>query len=323
MDRIIRQLKNNDRVLVASHANPDGDAIGSLIAMGLALDALGKRVSLYNESPIPQVYRFLPSVIQVHRRLDDFGIFDTAFILDCGDLERIGGSAAELRQVGTIVNIDHHITNTGFGDLQLIDSRACATAELVYRLITAMEIPISADMAAAIYTGILTDTGSFRFNNTNREAFAISAQMVAHGVDPFQIAQHLYGTYSLGRIKLLNMALESIEITDNGKLSWMAVTQEMLDETGTRPQDVDGLINYARNIKNVKVAALIQELMAETGKGNGHREFHISLRSDGEVDVAAIAAAYGGGGHFCAAGFSIETTLSDIKGRLLTLADKI
>lgn len=322
MDQIIRYLKNSNHILIATHTNPDGDAIGSLIAMGLCLDVLNKKTTLYNESPIPAVYRFLPAVNRVVRNIKNEN-YDLAVILDCGNLKRIGMAVSAVRQIPITVNIDHHVTNTRFGHLQLIDTSACATAEIVYRLIKQMDVPLDKAIATSIYTGILTDTGSFRFSNTNRAAFSICQEMVGLGVDPYNIAQHVYGTYSLGRIKLLNLALDSIEISDNGKLSIMTLTQDMFHETHTQAEDVDGLINYAKRIEDVKVAALIQENRNGKEKSKNFNRFDVSLRSDGTVDVASIAASFGGGGHFIAAGFSIETTLSDITSQMLKLAEKI
>ena len=322
MDPIIQQLKNSKNVLLASHTNPDGDAIGSLIAMGLCLDAINKKTTLFNESAIPAVYRFLPCVDKVVGRLDPSISYDTAVVLDCGDLDRIGSAADTVCRLPAVINIDHHTTNKGFGHYQQIDTDACATAEIIYDIIKTLNVVITNSIATAIYTGILTDTGSFRFSNTNQTAFAICEEMVACGVNPYKIAQHVYGTYSLGRIKLLNLALDSIEISKNGKLSMMTLTRSMLDETGTQAQDADGLINYARGIEDIKVAVLIQE--HENGKEMAPipNHYHVSLRSDGTVDVGGIAASFGGGGHFSAAGFNIEATLFDLKNRIFTLAEK-
>jgi len=324
--RIIQQLKNSSGVLVASHINPDGDAIGSLTAMGMALESMGVRTLLHNESPIPAVYRFLPAVDRIRQRLDADGIdgVDTAVILDCGDLPRIGEAAALLGDGVCIVNIDHHITNTAFGDLQLIDAQACATTEILFDLLKSMAVPFTRDVATSIYTGIVTDTGSFRFSNTNRAAFSICEEMVRLGVTPYEVARHLYGTYSLGRIKLLNRALDSIEISQNGRLSMMTLTDDMLEETGTHPEDADGLINYARRIEDVKIAALIQEQRyGKSEQHNGSQKYHVSLRSDGSVDVASIAAGFGGGGHTNAAGFCIETTLSELKATIVEISKTI
>ena len=323
MKQILNHLVESHDILLASHSNPDGDAVGSLIAMGLALEAINKKVYLYNDSPIPAVYRFLYSVDRIHQQMDQTIQFDTAVILDCGDLERIGPAVAEINKVPIVINIDHHVTNTGFGNYQLVDTLACSTAEIIYRLIKELAVPIDVGMATSIYTGILTDTGSFRFSNTNQAAFAICEEMTERGVRPHKVAQHVYGTYSLGRIKLLNLALDSIEISDNGKVSIMTITREMLARTGTHPGDADGMINYARRIEDVKVATLIQEDINGTGNPINSNHYHVSLRSDGSVDVAAIAAIYGGGGHSTAAGFGIESTLPDLKAKIKNLADKL
>jgi phosphoesterase RecJ-like protein len=205
----------------------------------------------------------------------------------------------------------------------MIDASACATAEIIHRVIKALPVHIDCTIATAIYTGILTDTGSFRFSNTNRSAFAICEEMIAKGANPYQVAQHVYGTYSLGRIKLLNLALDSLEISPNGKLSVMTLTQRMLRETRTQAEDIDGLINYARRIEDVQVAALIHELSSNGSAPKNRRQFHVSLRSDGAVDVAKIASQYGGGGHAGAAGFSVESSLAGIRMQLMVLAEAI
>jgi bifunctional oligoribonuclease and PAP phosphatase NrnA len=323
MDRIINQLLSSNHVLLASHTNPDGDAVGSTIAMGLLLAAIDKKITLYNESSIPVVYRFLPGVEIIENSINNANDFDTAIILDCSNLQRIGTAASMINDIPTIINIDHHISNSQFGSFQLIDTSASSTAEIIYRLIKKMGVAIDKTIATSIYTGILTDTGSFRFSNTNQAAFAICQEMVEKGVDPSDVAQHVYGRYSIGRIKLLNLALDSIEIFHNGKLSIMTVTQEMLSKTGTRTEDIDGLINYARRIEDVKIAALIHEKQNGSHNLKGSKPFHVSLRSDGTVDVAAFAAFFGGGGHATAAGFEAQSVLAEIKSGIANLAEKI
>ena len=323
MDQIIQHLKKSNHVLLASHTNPDGDAIGSLLAIGIALDWLNKKIFLFNESPIPAVYRFLPFIERIDHEIPETLEFDTAVILDCGNFQRIGKGTHAASRIPVILNIDHHITNNNFGTCQLVDTKACSTAEIVYRTIKEMGIPINSTIATSIYTGILTDTGSFRFSNTNKSAFAICEEMIGCGVNPYEVAQHVYGTYSLGRIRLLNLALDSIEISANGKLSMMTITQEMIYETGTNSEDIDGLINYAKRIEDVKVAALIQEQKSDSDQSSGLKTFHVSLRSDGTFDVSAIASAFGGGGHPGAAGFNIETTLETLKTQIISLSEKI
>ncbi|MGD9132529.1 MAG: bifunctional oligoribonuclease/PAP phosphatase NrnA, partial [Desulfobacterales bacterium] len=303
-----------------SHAQPDGDSLGSLVALGLALTRLDKKITMHNPSPIPAVYRFLPGVGRIVRQIKNPESYELALVLDCGDLTRIGETSAEVGKIPILINIDHHVSNTGFGHIQLVDTTACATAEIVYRLINALEIPFDKAIATSIYTGILTDTGSFRFSNTNQAAFAISKAMTDAGVEPHTVAQRVFGTYSLGRIKLLNMALNSIEISDNGKLSMMTITRSMLNTTGTNTEDLDGMINYARRIEDVKVAALIHEIKNGAGKFTNMNRYHVSLRSDSSVDVARIAAKFGGGGHTSAAGFQIESTLLALQTKIIDLA---
>jgi bifunctional oligoribonuclease and PAP phosphatase NrnA len=316
--RIIEQLKKSRSIMVVSHTNPDGDAIGALLATGLALRAMNKKVHLYNESAIPTVYRFLPSVSVIQHSVDAVTGFDAVVVLDCGAIERTGVLASQICNAAMVINIDHHMTNARFGHLHIIDPDACATAEIVYRLIKALEIPFDCPMATAIYTGILTDTGSFRFSNTNQAAFAICAEMIERGANPYEVAQHVYGHYSLGRIKLLNLALDSLEITPNGKMSIMSLTQGMLDATSTQAEDVDGIINYARRIEDVQVAALIHEV---AGNNRDRRQYHVSLRSDGAVNVARFAAQFGGGGHASAAGFSVEAALPELKHKMIELSE--
>ncbi|GAB6093918.1 bifunctional oligoribonuclease/PAP phosphatase NrnA [Desulfatiferula olefinivorans] len=314
-------IHNSRTILVVSHVQPDGDAIGSMLALGVALKSLGKTVTLFNESPIPAIFRFLPSVNLIVDRIGDLSVFDMAIVLDCGDLGRIGKLSETIGTIPVIVNIDHHPTNTDFGTHQMVDSRACATAEIIYRLIKTLNAPIDATIANALYTAILTDTGSFLFQNTNSAAFSISSEMVAKGADPYIVAQYVYATYSLGRLRLLNMVLDTIEISDNGKLSTMFLSQKMLMETGTQLEDIYGLVNYAKHIEDVQVAALIRE----THPGvNGRGTYHVSLRSNGSVDVSRFAARLGGGGHCNAAGFKAESlTLSDLKKQIFSLAEAL
>lgn len=326
IQRIIQQINNSRNILLASHIDPDGDSVGSLLALGLALESRCKKITLFNESVIPTVYRFIPGVERIiSSGLENPEQFDLAILLDCSSLDRVGNTAVSaVEQIPVIVNIDHHATNTDFGTINFVDPGACATSEIVYTLIKCMHIPITQSIATSIYTGILTDTGSFRFANTNENAFSICKEMVEYGVDPSHVAQNVYGPFSLPRLKLLNRALDSLEISKNGKLSLMALSQEMFTQTNTQPEDTDGFLNYARNIKDIKVAALIQEQVKTDSNGNGKdRPYHVSLRSNGTIDVAAIALSFGGGGHKSAAGFSLTANLKEIKSRLFKLAETL
>ncbi|MGM0453700.1 MAG: DHH family phosphoesterase [Thermodesulfobacteriota bacterium] len=322
MKQIINHLKKSKRILIASHIQPDGDAIGASLAMGLALEEIKKKIQIFNESGLPAVYQFLPSIHRIKQEPGDISAYDTAIVIDCSDLQRIGAVAEAVSRIPTVINLDHHITNTRFGHYQYIDAKAAASAEIVYRLIRAMDVPITTAMAYAIYTAIMSDTGSFRFSNTTPEAFKICHEMLEYGADPHQVAHHVYETISLNRIKLLNMLFDTIEISDDGRLSIMTLTQNMLKVTETEITDVNGLINYAKRIENVRVAALLYERANKRQPGKATSHFHVSLRSDGNVNVALIASAFGGGGHPTAAGFDIHSSLTDVKKQLYALSDR-
>jgi bifunctional oligoribonuclease and PAP phosphatase NrnA len=312
MNKIIQALKASGHILLVSHVNPDGDALGSMIAMGVSLKRLGVETTLFNESPIPDHYHFLAETRRIVREPGDFKKYGAVVALDCGDLDRTGRWAREIGRIPVVINIDHHATNDGFGDFSLVDPGACATAELVFRLLKKMGAPISRQAAEAIYMGIVTDTGSFRFSNTNRAAFDICGEMTALGADPFKVGKHIYRTYSLARIRLLGIVLDSIEMFHDGKVSLMTLTRDMIQKAGAGPGDMDGLIDYARGIQGVKAAVLIKEM------GDGPRR-HVSMRSDGDVDVAALASRFGGGGHPQAAAFDMDEDTAHVKSRVLDL----
>ena len=317
---ILETLKTSSRLLLATHIRPDGDAIGSLLALGRGLASLGKEVTLFNESAIPAIFRFLPGMDEIVSEPGDFQAYDALVVLDCSDISRIGQVAERLPQDLSVLNIDHHITNTGFGTQQWVEPKSSSTGEMIYHLLGDLGVVIDQAMAYAIYTAILTDTGSFLFQNTTPDSLTICGEMAAKGVDTYKVAQHLFATYSLGRLKLLNMVLETIEISDNGKLSVMYLTQEMLKETETDVDDINGLVNYAKYIEDVRVAVLIQE--ARTPLDDEGR-YHVSLRSNGPVDVGSIAASYGGGGHPGAAAFTAFATLKEVKKEVMRISESL
>ena len=290
---ILESLKASRNVLLLTHVRPDGDAIGSLLAMGRGLALMGKTVCLYNESPIPAIFRFLPGVEAIVSEPGPLSDYDTAVALDCSDISRMGAIAEELGQIPVLINLDHHPFNTGFGSHQIVDPSASSAGEIVYRILMDLGVEIDRSIAYAVYTAIFTDTGSFLFQNATSEAFHICGCMVDKGVDSYSVAQNLFATYSLGRLKLLNRVLDTIEISGNGKLSVMYLTQDMLRETDTSVDDINGLVNYAKHIEDVQVAVLIQESRHVAGEPSGEH-YHVSLRSTGDVDVGHIALGYGG-----------------------------
>ncbi|MFZ5564664.1 MAG: DHH family phosphoesterase [Thermodesulfobacteriota bacterium] len=315
-------LKKIDTVLLASHTHPDGDAIGSLTALGAALLNMGKNVTLYNEHPVPAAYRFLPLSDCLVHAIPDPGKYEAAVILDCSKIERLGHLARTIGAVPLLINIDHHCSNDHFGGIQLVDCEACATAEIVYNLLKTMQADITREVAYGIYTGILTDTASFSFSNTQASAFAICGEMVNAGVDPQAVSKNVYITYSHERIRLMQMVLDTFALSPDGAVSVMLVTQEMIKKSGMKTENVGRVVNYAKHIENVRISALaLEEENHNEDLPAGVSNFHVSLRSDGSVDVAKIAVGFGGGGHNKAAGFNITTTLSGVKETILGLAN--
>ncbi|OQX61884.1 MAG: hypothetical protein B5M56_08105 [Desulfococcus sp. 4484_241] len=318
------QIKKSNSVLLVSHVYPDGDAIGSTVAMGAALKGMGKSVTMYNEDGVPPAYRFLPLSDQIVNSIDDVGDYDLAVILDCSKIERVGVISEPVRSVPNIINIDHHCSNEEFGAVCLVNCNACATAEIVYYLIKEMGLEITSDVAYGIYTGIITDTSSFSFNNTSAEVFDICGEMVRAGVDPEFVAGNVYITYSCERIRFMRMVLDTFELSENKQLSFMVVTQDMVEKSGMKPENVGRVVNYAKHIENVKVSAFAIEEENHSGRlPDGFSNFHVSLRSDGNVDVSKIAVSFGGGGHNRAAGFNITTTLEGLHDTIMGLADKL
>jgi phosphoesterase RecJ-like protein len=319
---ISNQLKLSNNILIASHIHPDGDAIGAVLALGGAMQALGKQVTLYNEHPVPPAYRFLPDSGKMVSTVKAINDFDVVVVLDCSKLDRIGSLVAGLGDI-PVINIDHHLTNENFGRFRIVEHTASATAEIVYRLIKRMMgIPVTREIAYSIYTGIITDTASFSFSNTTAAAFTICGEMVSAGVDPAEVARRIYITYSSERIKFMRMVLDTFTLSENRKVSFMMATQEMIRKSGMQPEHVGRFVNYAKHIEDVKISALALEAdHHRAGTPENCTDFHVSLRSDGSIDVAEIAVSFGGGGHHRAAGFNINTTFQGIRETILGLAE--
>ena len=316
MQKIIEAIKEARYIVMSCHMEPDGDAVGALVALGLGLKKAGKTVSLFCPSRFSRVYHFLKGHELINTaQAFDYRVFDMGIVLDCSNISRIGRLKDYFEKLPVLINVDHHETNDRFGDICYVDAKASSTAEIVYEILQKLEIEIDYDIAVAIYAGIVADTGSFRFPNTNDRAFEISSEMIKIGVKPFDVAEYLFGDYRIGRLRLMNYALDSLEVSPDGHISLMVVTKDMLRETGTMPEDAKGLISYALHVKDIEVAALIQE--------EGPCFYHVSLRSNRCYDVAAMALRYGGGGHKNAAGFQIQTTLPKLKALLWDMSAEV
>jgi phosphoesterase RecJ-like protein len=244
----------------------------------------------------------------------DESAWDALIFLDCGSASRTGLGTDLPARGGIRINIDHHQGNSRYGDVNLVDPEACATAELVYETLQAVPAPVGYSAATCIYTAILTDTGSFRFSNASARAFEIAARMVTKGVDPSQVAHMVFEQQPIGRLRLLSLVLDTLELSPRDKAASAIVTQAMLRQTHTGVEDVEGFVNYPRSICAVEVGILLRE--------EAPGRYRVALRSKGRVDVSRIAASFGGGGHRNAAGATIEGSAEQIKGRIFAMAEE-
>ncbi len=308
INRINDEIALHRSFLITTHESPDGDAVGSTLALAAYLKGLGKEVTIFYPDPFPEVYSFLPLADEVRGSIPP-GHYDVCFVLDVGELKRAGEEVAGFRGIGKFINIDHHLLCEEFGAINLIDSTACATGALVYRLIRAAGKQIDYDIALCIYTAIITDTGSFRYSNANPEAFAIAGEMVAAGVNAWHVAEMLYESQPRERLQLLALALATLDVSGAGTRASLTVTLEMYKKSGAAPELTDGFINYPRSIRGVEVALFFREI--EPGL------FKVGFRSKGSVDVSALAARFGGGGHHNAAGCTIPGAIEEVRKTVL------
>jgi len=300
-------LAKQDNFLLACHTNPDGDALGSMLALGQGLKLIGKNVSLYSRDGVPSLYDFLPGAGEVADNLDLIPKIEVAILLDCHNLKRAGASAI---QPPVLAVLDHHQTNGSAPETGVIDSASSSTGELVYYLLSELGIAPTLDMGVNLFAAISTDTGSFNYDNTTAESLKIAAELVESGVRPWEIYKKLNLNMPAGRLNLLGQALEGIEFYYQGRLGVLSVTSEMMAATATSDLDTEGFINYPRSVEGVELAILIRE--------NGHHgKCHVSLRSRGGLNVADLADKYGGGGHHNAAGFSIAGSVDEVKKRVI------
>ncbi len=302
----------NQSFLITTHINPDGDGIGSELALARFLQNMGKDVTVVNSTPTPRKYRFLDMTSAI-RIFDEIGRLPDAqavFILDISRWERLGNMAQLIRNhPGIKICIDHHPLNGDFADINLICEDACASGELVLRLINSMKCELTPQIAEPLYASILTDTGAFRFPNTSAQTHAAAAQLLSTGICSELIYDQIYERCSPARVKLLGVALTQLEYLHSGRLAWMAITQSMLEQTGVEVEEIEGFVDIARGIRSVEVSLLFIELPQGKVK--------VSLRSRGNVDVNCFASRYGGGGHRHASGILIEGTLQAIIDRIL------
>jgi phosphoesterase RecJ-like protein len=299
--RAAQEILKRHRFVLTSHVRPDGDAIGSQLAMAHALRHLGKEVRIVNRDAAPPPLLGFPGVgdIEIAERVDDPG--DCVIVMESGDLSRTGvaGLAG-----GFIINIDHHVGNTMFGAVNWFDLSAAACGEMVFDLVRELGVPLTHDIAVHVYVAILTDTGSFHYSNITPRTFEISRLCVEAGVDPAAVASSVFDNNSLGRLKLFGAVLSRMQLDTSGRLAMMYVDQQLAAECGGTYEDTEGLINLPLTVKEIQAVVFFKEL--------GPRDWRVSMRSKGAVDINAVAKEFGGGGHKNASGCSATGELPDL-----------
>ena len=295
------------RFLITSHARPDGDSIGSQLAMAYALEALGTDVRLVNADPAPDHYMDFPGVdrIEIARSIDERDA-DALIVMEAGDLKRTGVGGLDGRFTS---NSDHHQGNTFYGDLNWVDLGAAACGEMVFDLIDVLGVPLTIEIATHIYLAILTDTGSFHYSNMTPKTFDISRRTVEAGVNPAAMARRVFDQNSFGKLKLIGALLAHMDLRDRGRLAVMYLDDDIMNATGTTYNDTEGLINLPLTAREIHAVVFF--------KLGADGDMHVSMRSKYDVDVRAIAARHGGGGHKNAAGFKIKGPLDAVKDGIL------
>ncbi len=302
---VLQQIERHDRFLVTSHARPDGDAVGSALACCKLLQLLGKRAEVVLHDGVPRVYRSLPFAENVAQAERIGRGYEAAIILECDCIQRTRLSGIDDQ---FLINIDHHASARPFANVNWIDPNAVATAEMIYRLARVSGVTISPEMATCLYTAVLTDTGSFMFEGTNEHTFELARELVLAGADPASCARNIYFAHSMAKMQLLGAALSNLR--REGLLAWISVTEAQMQQLDAREEDCEGLVNYVLSIGDVDVAVFFREI--------ADGRFRVSLRSKGQLDVAAVAQQFGGGGHRCASGCSLDGPLEMAESRILS-----
>ncbi len=305
---VVHAIRQRRRFVISSHVRPDGDAIGSQLAMAYALRHLGKDVRIVDGDYPPTPLLVFPGVpaIEVMSAIDDPG--DAVIVMECGDLARTGVSGFDR---GFVINIDHHPGNTTYGALNWFDLSAAACGQMVFDLVEALGVPLTKEIATHVYIAILTDTGSFHYSNISPKTFDICRQCVEAGVDPPSVARSIFDSNNLGRLKLFGAVLSRMELDASGRLAMVYVDRKLASDCGGTYEDTEGLINLPLTVKEIQAVVFFKE--------NGPDDWRISMRSKGEIDVNAVAQRFGGGGHKNASGCSATGRFEDLKALFFEL----
>lgn len=303
-------LRSQETFAILSHVRPDGDALGSQLGLGLSLAKMGKTVMVRNEDGLLEKYGFLPGGEYLQTPLSDPRDFDVAIALDTATQSRLGTSTALVRSAKTWINIDHHPSNPGYGDLVYIDSTAPATGQILFELITSQGLPMDSAIAENLFVAISTDTGSFQYPNTTARTFEIGAELLKCGVNVGRVSQLLYESYPRRRAELLRELLGTMRFEGQGKVASFSLSLKTAAALHARPEDNEGLIDHIRAIQGVVVAVFFEELPEE--------KVRVSMRSKSDAaDVCAICEKFGGGGHTLAAGARVRGTLAEVEEKVL------
>jgi phosphoesterase RecJ-like protein len=291
LQQIVSAIRSRERFVLSSHARPDGDSIGSQLAMAFALRELGKQVVVVNADPAPPPLQQFPGVADIVIAPRVEGAFEAAIIMECGDLARTGVEGLDQYFV---INIDHHPDNRAYGAINWFDSTAAACGEMVYALVGALGVKVTVNIATHVYLAILTDTGSFHYSGISPRTFDICREVVEAGVDPVRVAREVYDSNNMGRLKLFGAVLSGMQIDRTGRIAIVYLDHEMARAAGGTYEDTEGLINLPLTVKEIQAVIFFKQIEGE--------QYRVSMRSKGDVDVGFVAKEYGGGGHRNAAG---------------------
>ena len=313
MQKAIDAIKAARSVILFTHRDPDGDAIGSMISLYVALKKLRKKVDMFSSDPVPEMYRFLPHSELVKTKLPKRPVFDLAIVSDCGGIDRIDGGFDVRTMVRTVINIDHHPDNTRFGDVNIVESIS-SVSEIIFSLLKKMKVKITKEIAECLYVGIMTDTGNFRYDYTTADTFAVARELIKTGIEFSNIAMKVYESKTLPSVKILGYAMYNLETTKSGRVAWTVLSKKQMDEVGAKSEDLTGLVDTLRSVRGVEVAILFRE--EEDG-------IKVNFRSKYKVNVSKIAGKLGGGGHVRASGAILDTSLEQAKKKVLSEVFKV
>ena len=306
--RICDEILRRQRFLLTSHARPDGDSIGSQLAMAFALDALGKDVRIVNADPAPDHYQDFPGMDRIEIAAHVSADADAVIVMECSDLSRAGVSGLEGE---FLINIDHHAGNKLYGAVNWHDESAAACGEMVFDVIRELRVPLNLEIATHIYLAILTDTGSFHHSNITPRTFDVCRQTVEAGVNPAAMARRVFDSNSFGKLKLIGALLDSMQLADEGRLAILYMDDAMLSGCGCTHNDTEGLINLPLTAREIQAVVFFK--VGPSG------DVRVSMRSKYDVDVRAVAGRFGGGGHKNAAGFTVIEPLDQVRPRIIQL----